>query len=548
MLPRWTQGQEILLGQTRWTLGQRLGDQAWQVHEPARQAPPLWLWVGELPWSQALIDALPSTKPEYGLPATLEHGSFDHGHAWLILQPGGQALRAFDPDLCRTLEPGVLLGALKQLAKAIDVLHRASVTLGGPERAHLMWDGQTLCPALMPRAGTMRGMAEEKWRDLRCVGELLMEYWTGEQAPHGQAVARLVQDKQALRRAGLTQPGLAQLIAGCVTPYGDAALGSAQAVWASLELLERELAPRVEFQVASRSTLGNYIFRKNNQDACAHLLLDDMCGSMQRHAGIFCVADGIGGLDDGELASRCAAQSSSETFMRFWLDSDIRHQMFKAPNQAARAIAQHVSGALAEEAMNRRHQEVGGGGEEPWPADFSIHGKGGTTFSALLVMGRLFGIAHVGDSRIYLHRAGRLLQLTEDHTLMALLEELSRVDPDKAPSGPVSKSTIARFLNTRQEIEPARIDSFSLDACDTLGMELDQALGIGIPWQVGDRFLLTSDGAHGEIPDEQLQKLLGQEVPLQQVCASIFEAGVRAMGTDNITVMVVGAQAQPTLP
>ena len=141
----------------------------------------------------------------------------------------------------------------------------------------------------------------------------------------------------------------------------------------------------------------------------------------------------------------------------------------------------------------------------------------GSTVSALLLSDNRYLVGHVGDSRIYLVREGRMQQLTRDHSLVQEQVDAGLLTPEQARRHPQS-NVITRCIGMADEIQP---DVFDGDA------------------MVGDAFLLASDGLTGMVDDRRIQQLLmSRAKPERIVDALIAEANTNG-GNDNITAVVV---------
>ena len=193
-------------------------------------------------------------------------------------------------------------------------------------------------------------------------------------------------DRKAMIEAGMTYPGLNQVLAGCVTPYGDLAYSDAEDLLAGLASFRAELVRPLRFEVGSSSTLGSYIFRNNNQDSCGHVILDSQCGSRKLRAGFFCVADGIGGIEDGEHASRLAVETATTAFVRGWSFYGAE-RLEKAAVSFARGVARVASQRLALEGEFARENN-----------------RGGTTFTGLLIAGGRAGDFRRVHDTFHVHR------------------------------------------------------------------------------------------------------------------------------------------------
>ena len=202
---------------------------------------------------------------------------------------------------------------------------------------------------------------------------------------------------------------------------------------------------------------------------------------------LFAVADGMGGHRGGDVASKLALETVEQLFHR-------------------------RTGTLSEQ-VRRANQAV----FERSKVDRRVTGMG-TTLTAALVQGDALRLAHVGDSRAYLLRAGSLRQLTTDHTLVARMVKAGEISEAEAEVHP-HRNVLTRALGTEPEV---RVDE-------------DE-----IPLLEGDRVLLCSDGLTGMVTEEQIQAILEMDVPAQEAADRLVTAANRAGGIDNITVVVLG--------
>lgn len=202
---------------------------------------------------------------------------------------------------------------------------------------------------------------------------------------------------------------------------------------------------------------------------------------------LFAVADGMGGAQAGELASQLAKEA---------LDESVH------PSGQAAVVA------LIQEA-NRRVWERSA-------ADQAVSGMG-TTLTAALVEPPAVWIGHVGDSRAYLLREGRLEQLTEDHSLVAELMRSGRLSEEEAETHP-QRSVITRALGTDPDVD---VDSFAVEG------------------RAGDVFLLCSDGLTTMLPDGAIEEIVeSNRGDLDRAARELVKAANRRGGEDNITVVL----------
>jgi protein phosphatase len=122
----------------------------------------------------------------------------------------------------------------------------------------------------------------------------------------------------------------------------------------------------------------------------------------------------------------------------------------------------------------------------------------------------------MGDSRMYLHRQGRLSLLTHDHSLVALLLRRGEITPDQAKDHP-ARGKLSRYVGMETEVYP-----------DIRAVHLVQ----------GDRLLLCTDGLTGTVSEQEIAAILGQPVEPESACRSLIDAANAAGGRDNITVLV----------
>ncbi len=218
---------------------------------------------------------------------------------------------------------------------------------------------------------------------------------------------------------------------------------------------------------------------------------------------LFMVADGMGGHAAGEVASAMAVRIIHEEVKR---EREMLNDFVRGNRGTARVTTTDVV-TLLEHAVQRACSKI----HEEAQADPSKRGMG-TTMSLILVLAQQGFIAHVGDSRIYMLRAGRVQQVTEDHTVFNELIKRGKLTAEQVAKV-AQKNAITRAVGVYERVE-----------VDTLVMEL-------LP---GDQFLLASDGLTGylESPDE-LAPLLQRDG--DESMASLIALANQRGGKDNIT-------------
>jgi PPM family protein phosphatase len=252
-----------------------------------------------------------------------------------------------------------------------------------------------------------------------------------------------------------------------------------------------------EIQFAALTDVGRV--REQNED---NFLVD-------KKLGLFVVCDGMGGHAAGEVASALAVRTLHEEIKKH---VDLISDHAAAAKGAAKVSKRDILNML-EFSVNRASQRV----HAEAVKDQKKRGMG-TTLVCLLVIGTHAFIIYVGDSRIYMLRAGQLEQLTEDHSVYNELIRRKKM-PREQVERLAQKNAITRAVGVYEHVEP-----------DTLVLDLT----------AGDRFLLCSDGLCGYFEEdlEGLGTRLGFP-DADQACRSLVDAANERGGKDNITSLIV---------
>jgi serine/threonine protein phosphatase PrpC len=205
---------------------------------------------------------------------------------------------------------------------------------------------------------------------------------------------------------------------------------------------------------------------------------------------LFAVADGMGGAQAGEIASRLAASA------------------LRGPAETEEADGRERITALIQEANRRVYERQS--------EDEAVSGMG-TTLTVALFEDDVIWIGHVGDSRAYLIRDAELEQLTEDHSLVAELVRSGKLSPEEAEVHP-QRSVITRALGTEPDVD---VDAFSVRP------------------QPGDLFMVCSDGLTSMVSDEAILEIAERHrEDLKRTAKALVDAANRGGGEDNITVIL----------
>ena len=234
----------------------------------------------------------------------------------------------------------------------------------------------------------------------------------------------------------------------------------------------------------ARASSPNMYFGSRTDVGCQRERNED---SLVVSPPLFAVADGMGGHKAGDVASEVAVNTLAALAPTI-PDIDLLGRAVESANHA-----------VITESQKTGHEGMG------------------TTITACVVHEDKLAIAHVGDSRAYLLHAGKLQQLTRDHSWVADMVEQGRLTPEEARVHP-NRSVITRALGSDPNMQP---DLYDITASE------------------GDRLLLCSDGLTGMVDDGSIQALLARIRDPQRCAAALVNEAIANGGADNITVIVV---------
>ena len=247
------------------------------------------------------------------------------------------------------------------------------------------------------------------------------------------------------------------------------------------------------------SNLG--LRRSNNEDS---FVVDEP-------AGLFLVADGMGGAASGELASRLVADTIAH-YVRHYLDRPLedadRFDFFEGgqtPRGNTLLQAIHMANSLVYDASHQDNEHKGMG----------------STVAVLLLDDDHVLAANVGDSRIFRQRGDRLERLTVDHRLLDDPKMKGVIDPTGTIVSTMG-NTLTRAMGVRREVQP-----------DIRRLAVED----------GDLFLLCSDGLSDMVEEEMIARVLGMDRSLDQKAKDLIELALAGGGKDNVTVVLAAPQA-----
>lgn len=245
-----------------------------------------------------------------------------------------------------------------------------------------------------------------------------------------------------------------------------------------------------------------------NQDALGILHLTAQNADGSPALGLYIVADGIGGAQAGEQASRRVVQALLEE-----LNSKLVMPLWQGRGQTTEEIRAALQTAISN--ANTGLME--------WTTSKAM--QSGTTLTLALVVEQTAYIANVGDSRTYLSRKRVLTQITRDHSVIAQLVANGAVTTDESYSHP-QRNLILKSLG------------------DPSGYEIDlfPEEGEALELHSGDRLLLCSDGLWEMVRDPEIAQVLQDFQDPQAACTELVQLANLAGGMDNITAIVVALE------
>ena len=249
----------------------------------------------------------------------------------------------------------------------------------------------------------------------------------------------------------------------------------------------------MKIESSSLSHIGQV--RQKNEDATG---FSKPSGRKEREekGTIFVVADGMGGHRGGEIASKLAVDTIIATYYTSTSGD---------PCEALGAAFKKANKIILEKAVG----------------DAELFGMG-TTCTTMVVIDSNAYFAHVGDSRAYLLRSGKLEQITEDHSLVGEMVRSGILSNEDAQHHP-KRNVITRSLGTHEELET----DFPSSPFKMLA---------------GDVYLLCSDGLTSLVPDEEVAEILASG-STKDMCAALVDLANDKGGKDNITVQVMKVAA-----
>ena len=266
----------------------------------------------------------------------------------------------------------------------------------------------------------------------------------------------------------------------------------------------------VRLLAASNSDAGNVRRSDPNEDSSLILQLQRIHESLSTPLGVYIVADGMGGHDNGQLASRMTINAIAQRMTRELLLSPLENEKDGVP----------ASQPDEEDLVNLLHDAI----EEANTALCEVNTRNktdmGSTLTGFMIVGQHAYIVNVGDSRTYMVRGGQIYQLTTDHSLVGQLVASGLIEPDDVYTHP-QRSQIYRSLGDKPNTP---IDIFK------------QQL------HPGDKLLACCDGLWEMVRNPQIEGVLNTTPDPQTACQQLIDLANENGGEDNITAVIVYVQ------
>ncbi|MGA8144508.1 MAG: Stp1/IreP family PP2C-type Ser/Thr phosphatase [Candidatus Acidiferrales bacterium] len=219
---------------------------------------------------------------------------------------------------------------------------------------------------------------------------------------------------------------------------------------------------------------------------------------LQKRGRLIVIADGMGGQEGGQMASTLAVDTVREVFLNG-----------PAEDPAAALVAAYQSAHAAIQDYARAHPELSGMG---------------TTCTAAVLRDGYVTYGHVGDSRLYLLRAGEIVQLTRDQSYVQQMVDNGVINAEQAKTHP-SRNILTSALGSDSAVEADFAEA-------------------PIPLLTNDALLLCTDGLHGGVSDEEMLAACSGNPP-REACRKLVELAKERGGPDNITIQIVRIDETP---
>ncbi|MGK7901537.1 MAG: PP2C family serine/threonine-protein phosphatase [Hormoscilla sp.] len=291
-------------------------------------------------------------------------------------------------------------------------------------------------------------------------------------------------------------PRIYQILSNCLSPTSTQRFSLSQLLSMLVETRQLLSKPQVQWHVAGRSTTG--LHRLSNEDSYGVREVRQQTSDRSDTGILAVVADGMGGMEQGEVASKLAV----ETFMSAAVPTDF-NSIFE-PVEWLESLVQQANETIADRVEH-----------------------GGTTMSLVWAIGRQLAIAHIGDSRIFLLRNHRICQLSEDHSLTAMLLASGEITYEESKRN-LNRNVLTKCLGAKRRLGEDFIQYLSQFGAD-----------FSISLEHGDILLLCSDGVWDLVPADELAEIFTTPQSLQTNVEVTIQRVLARGARDNATILAL---------
>ncbi|BDA65958.1 Protein serine/threonine phosphatase [Calothrix sp. PCC 7716] len=290
-------------------------------------------------------------------------------------------------------------------------------------------------------------------------------------------------------------PRIYQLLKISLSPIPEERFPLSQLLSILVETRQAIRTPKIQWNIASRSTVGLSTNRLQNEDnyGIRQQQLSDLETMI-----IGVVADGMGGMSQGEVASKLAVQTVLEELL------PLNFKTLEERSQWLLSLFQKANDVISSNVQD-----------------------GGTTLSVVVGIAHQLMIAHVGDSRIYLLRQGGISQLSEDHSLVAMLVASGQITEAESEENP-DRNVLTKSLGSKRRLS----DGYVQDLRRTT-----QELSINL--ENGDILLLCTDGVWDLVSKKELEEIFNDNQNLQLAVDEIIDKILERGAFDNATLLAL---------
>ena len=375
-----------------------------------------------------------------------------------------------------------LVSVLPQLIEMTTPIHFFDLTSAYPV-------GETLLNGLLGNY-----CAPELAYDKNPVNELMSSYTVAALLYHA-IHKQPIQLEQSIDIKINPIPRIYQILKISLSPIYEERFPLSQLLANLVETRQALSTPKIQWQVASASTVGLSTKRLQNEDNYG-VRQQQLSNTETMILGV--VADGMGGMAQGELASKIAVQTVLEELIptNFKTSEQRNEWLVTSFQKANESIANTVK-------------------------------DGGTTLSVILAVTKQLTIAHVGDSRIYLLRKEEIRQISEDHSLVALLVASGEITQEESLEHP-DRNILTKSIGSKRRLSDGYVQNLK-NTTEELSINLEN----------GDILLLCSDGVWDLVPTNELAEIFGTHQNLQSGVDQTIDKVLERGASDNATLLAL---------